>query len=81
MIGARGLSITWGDTPDYWTWKPLPDQSRFVLSLSLSLSLSLILLMYLPDDVLHIASQELNEVLRYIDRPVKFMMGKDFLLQ
>jgi hypothetical protein len=37
--------------------------------------------MYLPDDVLHIASQELNEVLRYIDRPVKFMMGKDFLLQ
>ena len=38
MIGARGLSITWGDTPDYWTWKPLPDQSRFVLSLSLSLS-------------------------------------------
>jgi hypothetical protein len=52
-----------------------------LFSLSLSLSLSLILLMYLPDDVLHIASQELNEVLRYIDRPVKFMMGKDFLLQ
>jgi hypothetical protein len=79
MIGARGLSIIWGDTPNYWTWKPLPDKSRFALSLSLSLSL--ILPMYLPDDVLHISSLELNEVLRYIDRPVKFMMGKDFLLQ
>ncbi|KAG6791280.1 hypothetical protein POTOM_000395 [Populus tomentosa] len=29
MIGARGLSIIWGDTPSYWTWKPLPDESRF----------------------------------------------------
>ena len=36
MIGARGLSIIWGDA-HYWTWKPLPDESRFVLSLSLSL--------------------------------------------
>ncbi|KAG6787904.1 hypothetical protein POTOM_003951 [Populus tomentosa] len=29
MIGARGLSIIWGHTPSYWTWKPLPDESRF----------------------------------------------------
>ncbi|CAK7336245.1 unnamed protein product [Dovyalis caffra] len=29
MIGARGLSIMWGHTPDYWNWKSLPDQSRF----------------------------------------------------
>ncbi|PON72905.1 Phloem protein [Trema orientale] len=28
MIGARGLSITWGDTPQYWQWSPLPE-SRF----------------------------------------------------
>ncbi|CAK7336243.1 unnamed protein product [Dovyalis caffra] len=29
MVGARGLSIIWGNSPDYWTWKPLPYQSRF----------------------------------------------------
>ncbi|PON45544.1 Phloem protein [Parasponia andersonii] len=28
MVGARGLSITWGDTPEYWQWIPLPE-SRF----------------------------------------------------
>ncbi|KAL9406986.1 hypothetical protein Peur_003958 [Populus x canadensis] len=30
MIGARGLSIIWGDTPSYWTWKPLPDESSHI---------------------------------------------------
>ncbi|PKI55510.1 hypothetical protein CRG98_024122 [Punica granatum] len=29
MLSARALSITWGDTPMYWTWKSLPD-SRFL---------------------------------------------------
>ncbi|XP_042501084.1 F-box protein PP2-B10-like [Macadamia integrifolia] len=28
MIGAKELSIVWGDTPSYWNWRPLP-QSRF----------------------------------------------------
>ncbi|XP_042501121.1 F-box protein PP2-B10-like [Macadamia integrifolia] len=28
MIGARELSIVWGDTPSYWKWQPLPE-SRF----------------------------------------------------
>ncbi|KAK8684942.1 hypothetical protein V6N13_040956 [Hibiscus sabdariffa] len=28
MLGARALSIIWGDTPAYWTWKSQPD-SRF----------------------------------------------------
>ncbi|XP_042502881.1 F-box protein PP2-B10-like [Macadamia integrifolia] len=28
MIGARELSIVWGDTPSYWNWRPLPE-SRF----------------------------------------------------
>ncbi|KAF9611188.1 hypothetical protein IFM89_027502 [Coptis chinensis] len=28
MIGAKKLHITWGDTPDYWTWTHEPD-SRF----------------------------------------------------
>ncbi|KAA3454732.1 F-box protein [Gossypium australe] len=28
MLGARALSIIWGDTPSYWTWKSLPE-SRF----------------------------------------------------
>nr|AWL54296.1 phloem protein 2-11 [Boehmeria nivea] len=28
MIGARGLGIIWGDTPEYWTWKSVPI-SRF----------------------------------------------------
>lgn len=23
MVLARGLSIVWGGTPEYWTWKPL----------------------------------------------------------
>ncbi|PON63762.1 Phloem protein [Parasponia andersonii] len=29
MVGARGLSITWGDIPRYWIWTPLPE-SRFL---------------------------------------------------
>ncbi|KAB5573149.1 hypothetical protein DKX38_000343 [Salix brachista] len=29
MIGARALYIIWGDVPSYWTWKSLPDESRF----------------------------------------------------
>ncbi|XVF65118.1 hypothetical protein PTKIN_Ptkin09bG0221200 [Pterospermum kingtungense] len=28
MLGARRLSIAWGNTPNYWTWKSLPE-SRF----------------------------------------------------
>ncbi|XP_022723097.1 putative F-box protein PP2-B12 isoform X2 [Durio zibethinus] len=28
MLGARALSIIWGDTPQYWTWTSLPE-SRF----------------------------------------------------
>ncbi|KAE9619076.1 hypothetical protein Lal_00047899 [Lupinus albus] len=28
MLGARALAIVWGDTPNYWNWKTLPD-SRF----------------------------------------------------
>ncbi|CAL9124144.1 unnamed protein product [Musa textilis] len=28
MLSARSLSITWGDTPQYWRWVPLSD-SRF----------------------------------------------------
>nr|GMN27592.1 hypothetical protein TIFTF001_051602 [Ficus carica] len=28
MVGARGLSIAWGDTPQYWKWISLPE-SRF----------------------------------------------------
>ncbi|KAJ4841793.1 hypothetical protein Tsubulata_029318 [Turnera subulata] len=28
IIGARGLSITWGSTPDYWVWATL-SESRF----------------------------------------------------
>ncbi|OIV90758.1 hypothetical protein TanjilG_15491 [Lupinus angustifolius] len=28
MLAARALTIVWGDTPDYWNWKTLPD-SRF----------------------------------------------------
>ncbi|KAJ7955583.1 F-box protein [Quillaja saponaria] len=28
MVGAKGLSIEWGDTPSYWKWTSLPD-SRF----------------------------------------------------
>ncbi|PQM37763.1 putative F-box protein PP2-B12 [Prunus yedoensis var. nudiflora] len=28
MVGARGLSIIWGDTPRYWQWISLPE-SRF----------------------------------------------------
>ncbi|XP_047078376.1 putative F-box protein PP2-B12 [Lolium rigidum] len=28
MLSARDLSIIWGDTPQYWSWIPLPD-SRF----------------------------------------------------
>ncbi|KAF3457655.1 hypothetical protein FNV43_RR02313 [Rhamnella rubrinervis] len=30
MIGARRLSIAWGDTPSYWRWRSLPAQSRFL---------------------------------------------------
>ncbi|TYJ19815.1 hypothetical protein E1A91_A09G217400v1 [Gossypium mustelinum] len=30
MLGARALSIIWGDTPSYWTWKSLPE-SRFAI--------------------------------------------------
>ncbi|KAF9688918.1 hypothetical protein SADUNF_Sadunf01G0037900 [Salix dunnii] len=29
MIGARALSVIWGDEPSYWTWKSVPDESRF----------------------------------------------------
>ncbi|XP_057459276.1 F-box protein PP2-B10-like [Actinidia eriantha] len=29
MIGARALTIIWGSSPQYWTWRSLPDQSRF----------------------------------------------------
>ncbi|KAF5950601.1 hypothetical protein HYC85_012594 [Camellia sinensis] len=33
MLGARGLTIVWGDTPIYWAWRSLPwgssPQSRF----------------------------------------------------
>ncbi|KAK1620825.1 hypothetical protein QYE76_026342 [Lolium multiflorum] len=28
MLSARDLTIIWGDTPQYWSWIPLPD-SRF----------------------------------------------------
>ncbi|XP_030461255.2 F-box protein At2g02240-like [Syzygium oleosum] len=28
MLSARALSITWGDTPRYWSWNRIPD-SRF----------------------------------------------------
>ncbi|XP_010694669.2 putative F-box protein PP2-B12 isoform X2 [Beta vulgaris subsp. vulgaris] len=28
MIGARDLTIAWGDTPQYWSWKVVPE-SRF----------------------------------------------------
>ena len=28
MLAARELSITWGDTPEYWTWTSIPE-SRF----------------------------------------------------
>ncbi|XP_017974384.1 PREDICTED: F-box protein PP2-B10 isoform X1 [Theobroma cacao] len=28
MLGARALSIQWADSPDYWSWIPLPE-SRF----------------------------------------------------
>ncbi|KAJ4969096.1 hypothetical protein NE237_015797 [Protea cynaroides] len=28
MIGAKELSIVWGDTPQYWNWRPSPE-SRF----------------------------------------------------
>ncbi|KAJ4969518.1 hypothetical protein NE237_016219 [Protea cynaroides] len=28
MIGAKELSIVWGDTPQYWNWRPFPE-SRF----------------------------------------------------
>ncbi|XVF38041.1 hypothetical protein REPUB_Repub20aG0063600 [Reevesia pubescens] len=28
MLGARALSITWGDTPQYWSWTSIPE-SRF----------------------------------------------------
>ncbi|KAJ4969259.1 hypothetical protein NE237_015960 [Protea cynaroides] len=28
MIGAKELSIVWGDTPTYWNWRPFPE-SRF----------------------------------------------------
>ncbi|KAK3415912.1 hypothetical protein EUGRSUZ_H01359 [Eucalyptus grandis] len=28
MLSARALSITWGDTPRYWSWNPMTD-SRF----------------------------------------------------
>ena len=28
MLLARGLHISWGDTPCYWRWMDLPD-SRF----------------------------------------------------
>ncbi|ONI26097.1 hypothetical protein PRUPE_1G003600 [Prunus persica] len=28
MVGARGLSVIWGDTPGYWRWISLPE-SRF----------------------------------------------------
>lgn len=30
MVGARGLSITWGSSPQHWKWLSLPE-SRFVL--------------------------------------------------
>jgi hypothetical protein len=33
MLSARGLTIIWGDTPQYWSWIPLTD-SRFVRSIS-----------------------------------------------
>jgi hypothetical protein len=29
MLSARNLFIVWGDTPEYWTWIPLDDSSRF----------------------------------------------------
>ncbi|KAF3457654.1 hypothetical protein FNV43_RR02312 [Rhamnella rubrinervis] len=29
MLGARRLSIEWGDTPKYWKWIPNWKQSRF----------------------------------------------------
>lgn len=28
MLAARELAITWGDTPEYWTWPSIPE-SRF----------------------------------------------------
>ncbi|XP_021850976.1 putative F-box protein PP2-B12 [Spinacia oleracea] len=28
MLGARMLTITWGDTPEYWSWESIPE-SRF----------------------------------------------------
>lgn len=34
MIGARRLSITWGDTQTYWQWIPKWRRSRYVKSLS-----------------------------------------------
>ncbi|XP_047080292.1 putative F-box protein PP2-B12 [Lolium rigidum] len=29
MLSARSLTFVWGDTPQYWTWIPLADSSRF----------------------------------------------------
>jgi hypothetical protein len=31
MLSARALQISWGDSPQYWSWIPLAD-SRFVLN-------------------------------------------------
>ncbi|PAN08870.1 hypothetical protein PAHAL_1G441500 [Panicum hallii] len=28
MLSARSLHISWGDTPEYWRWIPLPDSCR-----------------------------------------------------
>ncbi|CAN6252856.1 unnamed protein product [Urochloa humidicola] len=29
MLSARSLHISWGDTPRYWRWIPLPESCRF----------------------------------------------------
>ena len=34
MIGARGLSIIWGQTPQYWQWIT-PPESRYVIFLKI----------------------------------------------
>lgn len=36
MIGARGLSIVWGDSGSYWKWPSLPE-SRYLKFFSLDL--------------------------------------------
>ena len=29
MLYARALSITWGDTPEYWTWVQQKEEARY----------------------------------------------------